>query len=245
MGGTVTPVQQGATAAYLQTHPLADNVGKSLSVQVGVPDTTGTVRPYSYLGVKVTGAEFSCGVDEFLTVTLDLDARDVSEASGLATASYTAGLTSFHFGQMAVKAHSTYGSEAAVSGVKKVTLKIERPQSTARFYAGASGLKAEPIVNDFAKVTGSIEADFLDKATWADRFVADTKTALIFEWVGPVIASTYYQTFRLKVPAAFFDSDTPTPSGNDVVSGTFNFSGQFDETNAPAIIEYISTDTTV
>ena len=30
MGGTVTPVQQAATIAYLQTHPLADNVGKSL-----------------------------------------------------------------------------------------------------------------------------------------------------------------------------------------------------------------------
>src|SRR5919108_2993637 len=28
MGTTVTPVQQGATTAYLQTHTLADNVGK-------------------------------------------------------------------------------------------------------------------------------------------------------------------------------------------------------------------------
>jgi hypothetical protein len=40
MGTTVTPVQQVATAAYLQTHTLADTAGKSLTIQKGVPLTT-------------------------------------------------------------------------------------------------------------------------------------------------------------------------------------------------------------
>src|SRR5687768_1517395 len=33
MGGTVSPVQQGATTAYLQTHPLADTFGKMYTMQ--------------------------------------------------------------------------------------------------------------------------------------------------------------------------------------------------------------------
>ncbi len=63
MGTTVTPVQQGATTAYLQTHALADNFGKNLTLQKGVPQTDGVVKPYTFLGSKVTGAEFSCGVE--------------------------------------------------------------------------------------------------------------------------------------------------------------------------------------
>jgi hypothetical protein len=65
-GGTVVPVQQSATAAYLQTHPIADNVGKFLTLQSGIPDTTGTIRPYSFIGSKITAIEFSCGVDELV-----------------------------------------------------------------------------------------------------------------------------------------------------------------------------------
>jgi hypothetical protein len=57
MGTTVTPVQQASTTAYLQTHTLAATTdGKTLSIQHGVPDVTGTVRPYTFVGSKVTGA---------------------------------------------------------------------------------------------------------------------------------------------------------------------------------------------
>jgi hypothetical protein len=41
MGTTVTPVQQAATTAYLQTHTLASVAGKSLTIQKGVPLTSG------------------------------------------------------------------------------------------------------------------------------------------------------------------------------------------------------------
>ena len=50
MGTTVTPVQQAVTTAYLQTHTLADTWGKSLTIQKGVPLTTGTVTDKTFLG---------------------------------------------------------------------------------------------------------------------------------------------------------------------------------------------------
>jgi hypothetical protein len=244
MGGTVTPTQQAATAAYLQTHALADPVGKFYTMQVGVPDLSGTVRPYSFLGSKITAIEFSCGIDTNLTASIEVDSRDVTEAETLAAPSYATSVNVFHFAQGTVKL-GTYNSETAVTGVRSMRLRIERPQRTDRFYFGGAGLKSEPILNDWTAVTGTIDADYIDKTVFADRFAADTSTSLVWEFVGPLIASTYYETFRVRVPMIFFDSDTPVVGGPDVVTGPYNFTGLYDGTNATATIEYMSTDTSL
>ena len=129
----------GRHPAYLQTHAAADNVGKYLTVQGGVPNTAGTVVPYSATGCKITSAEFSCGVDETLSVKLDMDARQVVD-----TQSPPPRRTPRH------RCHSTsarWPSRSARrpalprrwTGSARVTLKIDRPQRTDRFYAGAGG----------------------------------------------------------------------------------------------------------
>jgi len=84
-GSPAAPVQQGTTTAYLQTHTLADNIGKYLSIQHGVPDQTGVVRPYSFTGCKVTSGDFSFDIGAQATVmsTYTIDARDVSESQAL------------------------------------------------------------------------------------------------------------------------------------------------------------------
>jgi len=242
-GGTVSPVQQAATAAYLQTHSLSDIAGKSMSVQLGASDAGGTIRDYSFVGSKVTGAEFSCEIDGLLTCALSIDGRDVDEAQTLGTASYVATTAPFHGGQLTVKVHNTYGSQVSVQGVKAVSVNIQRPQNTERWYAGNSGLKSEPILNDWGTIEGSLDVDFVTQADFADRFAAHTTFALEFEWVGPLIASTYYETFRLKFPACKLSGDTPGLDGAEVVSGSFPFQVLYDGTNAPVICEYMSTDT--
>lgn len=241
MGTTVTPVQQGATAAYLQTHTLADNFGKSLSVQVGIPLTTGTVTDKSFVGCKVISAEFSCEVGGMLMCSLELDGKDCSESETLAAASYS-NMSPFHFGQLGVKT-GTYASEAALDGVRKVSVKIERPAATDRFYANASSLKKEPILNDLTKITGSLEMDYV-ATTIDDLHTSDGATACVVEFIGPIIASTFAETFRLKLPAIKFDDAPPTVEGFDVIRPTFNFTALYDGTN-PVAVEYMSTDVTV
>jgi hypothetical protein len=241
MGTTVTPVQQAATAAYLQTHTLADTAGKSLTIQAGIPLTTGTVTDKTYLGCKVTSAEFACEVGGMLTGTFDFDGKDVDEAQTLATASYP-NMSPFHFGQMAVKT-GVFGTEVARDGVRKVSVKIERPQATERFYAGQAGLKKEPISNDQVKITGSLETDYID-TTLDDLHTSDAATSLVWEFVGPLIASTYFETFRITLPAVRFDDGPPTVDGFDVVRPTYNFTALYDGTNQPKI-EIISTDITL
>ncbi|MBP2583398.1 hypothetical protein J3A78_003876 [Streptomyces sp. PvR006] len=241
MGTSVTPAQQAATAAYLQTHTLADVAGKSLTIQKGVPLTSGTVTRKNFLGCKVTSGEFSCGTGEMLTASFEVDAKDVEETSVLAAASYPA-MSPYHFGQMALKTGS-YGAETARDGIRKVSVKIERPQDTERFYAGGQGKKAEPITNDQVKITGSIETDYVDTVL-DDLHTSDGATSLVWEFIGPVIASTYYETFRIVLPAVKIDEAPPVIDGFGVVKPTLSFTGLYDGTNLPKI-EYISTDTSL
>ncbi|MFE4701464.1 phage tail tube protein [Streptomyces sp. NPDC056738] len=241
MGTTVTPVQQVATTAYLQTHTLADTFGKSLTIQKGVPLTTGVVTDKTFLGCKVTSAEFACEVGGMLTGSFEFDGKTCDEAQTLATAAYPS-MSPFHFSQMAVKT-GTYSSETARDGVRKVSVKIERPQATERFYAGQAGLKKEPISNDQVKITGSLETDYIDTIL-DDLHTSDGATSLVWEFVGPIIASTYAETFRITLPAVKFDEGPPVVDGFDVIRPTFNFTALYDGTN-PVKIEYMSTDVTL
>jgi hypothetical protein len=251
-GAAVAPVQQAATAAYLQTHTLVDNVGRYLTMQAGVPDTGGTVRPYTLLGCKIMSAEFECGVDQLLTCKLDIDAKDMTEAQTLAAPSYPTGVMPRHFGEGAVKIGATFGSEAAVTGVSKLQVKIDRKQKDDRYYfgnavsAGGAGLtKSEPLVNDNVAISGSITADYVDKTIWADRFVSDVTFSLVWEFIGPIIASTYAETWRLTLSACKLDGTTPPLDGPDVVNGTFPFVALNDGVNPIAKLEYMSVDTTL
>lgn len=241
MGGTVTPAQQAATTAYLAQFPLADPIGKFLTIQGAVPDTGGTARPYTAKGCKITAAEFSCGINDPLRVTFDVDAREVVEDQTLAAPSFTS-TRNFHFAQMAVKL-GTYNSEASIQGVRRVTVRIERASDTGRIYAGNGGLKSEPILNAFQMVTGSLEADYVAKADLADRYANHTSTALDLVFTGPNIESTYFETFRIRVPMFFLEGESPTAGGPDIVRTTYPFKAYLDGTNPLASIETISTDT--
>ena len=244
-GGTVAPVQQAATAAYLQTHALADTAGKMASCQSGVPLLGGGVIPQTALGSKVTGAEFGCEVDGFLTVGVDFDARDVVETQTLVAASYAAGRLPFHFGQMSVLTGSTIAGATAADGVRKITAKIDRGLNVGQFYANAGGLKDQPTTNDKVKVTGTISADYKTAAHWADRFRDDTGFALSLVWTGPIIASTYAFQLALNMPAVYLDGETPGVSGPEIVQTDFPFTALYDLANPAITCLYQSTDTTL
>ncbi|MER7807923.1 phage tail tube protein [Streptomyces sp900116325] len=241
MGTTVTPVQQAATAAYLQTHVLADVAGKSLTIQKGLPLTTGVVTRKNFLGCKIISAEFSCEVGGMLTVSIEIDSKDCEETSVLAVATYPV-MAPFHFGQMSVKT-GTYASEVARDGIRKVSVKFERPQATERYYAGQAGTKKEPISNDLVKITGSLEGDYVDTVL-DDLHTSDGGMSFVWDFTGPIIAAANAERFTVKLPVIKLDDAPPTIEGPDLIKPTFNFTGLYDGTNQPSI-EYMSTDITL
>lgn len=240
MGGSVTPTQQAATTAYLQTHTLADTYGKSMTIQAGYPYRGGTAVCHELTGCKVTAVEFACSKGEALTAQVEVDAMGWSDSQSLATASYSS-TNMFHFGQLSVKL-GTYASESAVTGVEGVSVRIERPHDTEAWTAGAPTTKLQPVLNDSTSITGTISASWLDKATFQDLAKGTTSTSLVFEWVGPLIASTYYETFKIVVPGATFEPSTQGVDGRDALRNDWSFFWNYDGTNQP-VITYTSTDT--
>lgn len=239
--GSATSAQQGGSAAYLHTFTLADPVGLFATMQVGRPTRGGTVVPQTAKGCKVTKAEYSCQVGEFLKASYEVDARDIDNTTALATASYVAANT-FHSKQMAVKL-GTYGAEAAVNGVRGISLSIDRPMDTEDYTTVGAGLKSEPVINDFTAISGTISADWLAKADFEDRAAVTTGTSLVWEFVGPLIAATYYETLRFTVPGIVFAPSSQSVDGPKELTNDWAFEWKYDGTNMPKV-EYISSDTT-
>lgn len=242
MGATAAPVQIGGTAAYTQTHTMSDNIGKFATIQVGIPDAGGTIRPNTFTSCKVLQADFHCGIDEILQATYTIDAQTMLTATAAITPSYVAAATPFSFAEMTVKL-GTFNSEASVTGVRAVDLSFSRSQKADRFYAGAAGLKAEPIMNDYVAITGTLEIDYTTVADFVTRFITDTPTSMVVTFVQPVaIAAANFPTITFQIPNVYFDGDTPTLDGPDMVGLSIPFQWLYDNTNLPSIT-MISSDT--
>jgi Phage tail tube protein len=242
-GTTAAPVQQASSTAYLQTHTPLTLAGIHSTVQAGIPDTTGLLHQYNFNGCKCIDVTFACAVDTFLTSQWNFDARQVEETDALAAPSYPV-VSPFDFSQSAVS-WGTFGSEASIDGVKKIDIKLERKQNTSRYYQGNAGLKDEPITNDPLTITGTIEADFINKAYFYDVFSSDAPQSLIWTFTGPVIASTYHYFFQIALPSVRIDSPGPGLDSKDIVSSSFAFTALYDGANPAITLTYQSTDTTL
>lgn len=241
-GNTVTPVQQGSTAAYLQTHNIGTTApwGKSAAVQIGKPDVGGTVRPFNYLGGKLLGAKFSSKVGDLLVATLDWDFQDENVASPvLATPAYPASLRSFNFTQGTIQFDG-----GSAGNVLSADLDINVPHATDRFFYGASGLKAEPIVNAYAAATATLSVEFSDLTTY-NKFVNGTNFAVTLDFQGPLIAGSYYERFKVTLAACQARGETPNVDGPDVLALNVPIRVLDDGTNPPVKIEITSTETTL
>lgn len=249
-GGSAAPVQQAATAAYLQTHVLGDNYGKGLSAQAVVPNVPGTAYPFTGYGGKVASTTFSCAKGEKLKIASDLWFQKVDEVQAAAAAGYSAtqGALPFHWAQMSLKL-GAFGAEASVQGVKGVSATIARGMNTDdAFYAGNAGLPSQPVMaagdlDSLIPVTGTIDIDLMTKADFYDRFTGHTNTSLVWDFTGPIIASTYAYLFQLACPKVYFDVTDVAVSGANVTGGSVPFTAFLDTTNGYASLVYQSTDT--
>ncbi len=240
--GASTTAQQGGTTAYLHTLTVSDPVGKYLTVQSGVPYRGGTVLPHTLTGGKVTKLDLSCTVDGIAQGSVEIDGKAFTTTQSLAAPSYTS-TNVFHGGQLNVKA-GAWASETSVSGVRGFSLSVSRALDTEDYTAGQTGTKAEPVLNGYTEITGSITADWLSKATFQDLAHGVTATSLVFELVGPIISSTYAETFRFKIPGVQFELATQGWDGPDVLTNDWPFTVRYDGTNVPTL-EIISAETTI
>lgn len=241
LGSTPTVVQQGGTPAYLQTHAMGSNIGKSLTIQKVIRDgANATVQQFTHVGAKILSVEFSVSVDQLLLATFTVDSRQENVSTAVAVPSYASNKP-FHFGQVNVLTLAG-GAVAKVTGA---SIKFERPQKTDGFYLGSAGLKSEPIENDFPMISGSLTAEFDSAAKTAlyDAFAAGTAVALVLTFTGANISGIYNEYISFSIPAIHLIGETPKVGGPGAVTLTVPFEGAWDGTNPDTTVTYQTVDT--
>jgi hypothetical protein len=234
---TVTP--GGATTARTHTFPigLESPVGKSLSIQVGRPDTAGTVRPFDYVGCKVTEAVISIESGEAATLSLNVDARDETTNQTLGTATYSAAARPFGFQNWAI----TLAGSPHVR-CRSLTITIPLNMATDRYHLGNSGVKDEPLLNAQSDITANATFEFSSLADHT-RFVNESTVALVATATNGLIEGAFNYKSEITIPAAKQISSGPTVGGPDLLTVDAEFKALYNGTNAPLTIVNTSTDT--
>lgn len=239
VGGTPTSAQQAATPAYLHTFTMGA-LPTGLTVQKIMKDAAdSTVATFSASGGKVTSAEFSLSVQQFLQLRVGLDFQKMVTSESAGTPSWSAAPL-WDFRDATLKLDN-----AAAAQVLSFNFSVDNNLDTDRRFLGNTGRKDEPVSNGFRAVTGSVEVEFKSLADFYNAFANNTALDLDIEFVGDVISGVHSETLTITVPQIRLTGSTPTISGDGPIRHTVPFEGFYDGTNAPLTITAKTTDTAV
>jgi hypothetical protein len=239
-GDAVVPAEVGESEdAFGQLHKigLTPPWGKSTTVQIGRPDTGGTVQPFSYLGCKGLTMKIAIEASGIATISLTLDSQDEVTSETLAVTTYDADALPFTFQQMDV----LVGAEP-IGNVRSITIEISVPQKTDRLHLGNKGLKDQPIANALAAVTANASLEFASLVDH-NRYKNEEVVKLALTAVGEEIDEDNDFAATFTLPAAKQVSSGPQVAGPDVLTTDVSFEGLDNGTDAPLEVELISTDT--
>lgn len=239
-GNTVTPAQQAATAAYLQTHTLDTPPSKSLSIQKQVPPvTSSTLVPIDYLGVMATGITVSWSAGGLLTWSMPMIARDEDTAQALATYAAPAAWAPFGFQGGSV----TIGGVLEGNIVGDGSITIGASMRDDAFMLGTAGLMAKPVETAKPSAEGSFTADFND-LTNINRVANNTVADVVMKFEGATIEAAHKFYLEVTLPDCVFTSPSPTVSGPGPVQQSVTFTAA-SSTGDPPVIKVMSTDITL
>src|ERR1700744_962086 len=259
-----TPTQIATTGVYKQVHQPGSLQGHSFTVQKGVPAIDGTVEPFTYVGCKVESWTLTAEVNQIAQLALTLDARNELAGAGnsdplngsvpaLATPGYTSGMQLFHFREGTIFTGGTptmtsgvvsLSGETAAANVKKISVAHSAALDKERFFIGSSGFKAEQLENNFRKISGSFDVEWLSSEAMYNAFAADTTTSLQLTFTGPIIGTSGTNTMLLDViiPNIKLDGEAPAVGGPGVVAQSVPYAGLDDQTTTQIQLTYQSTD---
>ena len=236
LGTTVSPAQQGATAAYLTTFS-SDDTGPQKSYTVVVArDDFGTLQTFQYSGCVATGFSLEASIGDPLMLTVNYDAAAETVRSAV-TPVYAAASVPFVWEDCTL---TVAGAEARY---QSFSLDADLAMRTDLRYLKGAATKAQPVRSGVPAYSGTIEGLGVDKADY-DRFVAGTVFEILFTAkLAAAIEGTHYPQFKVTLPACKFTGSTPQASVDDVAAISLPYVALHDGTDAAAKIEITSVDT--
>lgn len=262
-----TPTQIASTGIYKSIHQPGSMQTHSFTLQKGVPAIDGTVEPVTYVGCKLSEWDLKVQTGSLAELAFTIDARNELAGNGdsdplngsvpsLATFGVpTSGLGEkvFHFRQATLYTGGTptltsgvvsLAGETAAGNIKDCDIKHTFSYDAARYFLGSSGFKAEQLENNFRKITGSFNIEWLSTESMYNAFAADTTTSLELTFVGDSVSTSNY-LLDVIIPNIKLDGEPPKVPGPAVVMQQVTFTGLDDETTTPIQITYQSEDSTI
>lgn len=217
-GGLAT----SGSGSYTHTFTPGDMADDHFTLQIGKPDVSGTVQPFTFAGCKVTEWELAAKAGELVTLGVSVSGRELATGTSLATASYGSGVaTPFTFKHASV----TVGGSAAA--VKEITLKGMNGLDTGRRFIG-SPLIAEPLEAELRTYEGEMTCEF-ESLTQMNLFRNGTENALVLTISAGVAVSV---TITMNVR---YDGSTPEVGGRGITELSVPFKCTASSTDASAI----------
>jgi tail tube protein len=240
-GNTVTPASLTG-GLWRQVHDigLTAPTGKSLTIQVGRPDITGTVQPFSYLGCKVTQLVFTLDLNGVVNASVTVDAQDEVTSQSLATATYPTGAVPFNFTSATIQVDGVLLTDVVTSA----TVTVPLPQKVDRFAIGGGAIKKEPVANGPAAPTVALNMEFanLNQLT-AFQNATTRKVQLLC--AGATMSGTFTSALNFTANATRTTAANPVVAGPDVLNQQVLLEVVNNGTNPPLTIEYIGGDSTL
>lgn len=221
-GTGVATLVSGTTYQHNFTTALVGSLLPSRSVQYGVvrSDTGGTVDAYSYAGVTFPKVTLTCANSDVAKAVFEWDARSQTKATGLAAASYPAGLLEpFHFGQVT---SVTFGGAVtlptttvlatggtAVSNFRNFELMLDNQADLERWALG--GTRNQPRISE-RSATIKCTAEY-DSVVYDDAMVNHTSQAFTITFTSSQALSVGFATLQIIAPACKLVAGArPSPS---------------------------------
>jgi hypothetical protein len=237
-GNTVTP--SALTGGVLrQTHNIGatDPYGKAMTIQVGRPDVSGTVRPFSYLGSKVAAVTFNLETGGVLSSEWTIDAMDETTAQTLGTATYATGAKTFTFQNATIE----FDDVVLTDCVKYASVSVTLPMNTDRYCIGAGTTKKEQILNDQIGAEITLEMEF-SSLTQQTAFANSTRRKVELNCVGNTLSGTYSSGLNFTAAATVTTGEGPVVEGPDVLTQTVTLEVVDNGSATPLVIQYDSSD---
>lgn len=254
--GVTATTQIDATAAYEQIHTPGDHRGKGLTIQVGRPEPgTGTVRPFTYNGCKISGWNINVTDNAVPSLGLTVDGQAEDTVTALATASYLSGSRVFSYRQATLKLGGTpttaSGETTIADGVALATvartfsLSGTTPFATERFGIGTAGLKREQLENGTPTMMVNLGTEFAKTELYDVYKAADEPFPLQFTLTGDLIEGAHSFMFDVILPAVLIKTAPPQVGGPDIVQMGTELEVYDNEVDPPIQIKIVSDETTV
>ncbi|MBK7823371.1 MAG: hypothetical protein IPJ61_20510 [Tessaracoccus sp.] len=250
-GGTAThTVVSGAV--YQTVHTLGGPL-KPFTMQHGIPrlsaDGSAVVDPFTYTGCTVPTFGFSMDNADILQLRLDVDARDLSLATGLATPNRPTGANLFSFagaslygGTYAQATNTALATGATpLANITNWSMDVTRNADVSRFLAGNGGRKSIPVPG-LAAVTGTIGIEYSD-TVYRDAFLADTDLTLVVNFEAATLA-TGKETIQFAIANFRLDGELPKPTG-EINKASCNYTALENGTNPLLQIMQRTLDTAI